>query len=308
MSLPISVVLVVFAGTPAPATEVEAWRREERREVRLAGDAPQDMQVLRLAPGVVTLVMFDSELAREPVDTTALRPLFERLEVNERSLVLKPRAELKGAGLGLTVRFADGHAPGQVAFTLVTHPDVVDTQVEVLRKARPADWLLAELNSLRGRCAATEAGLVALRRQCSASGLVGALLSGELDLSEDITVRKVEARWSVRGDLDIRPEVRTILLSSGALKVLGVELSNPPGQEPWVAGRARLVRLGPDGRPLGEARELPVHALGGRLVPGETAVVAVRWEEPEGGRATAVSLEVWDVSGRRGVRWERLEL
>ncbi|MCP3144188.1 DUF2381 family protein [Pyxidicoccus xibeiensis] len=306
MCLPISVVLVVLMGTAAP--EVEAKRVEARREVRLAGDALQDIQVLRLAPGTVTLVLFDSSLAPESTDTTALQPLLERMEVNERSLVLKPRAELKEATVGLTVRFKDGHAPEQVAFTLVSHPDVVDTQVEVLRKPRPAEWLLAELTSLRGRCAAAEAGLAALRRQCAASGLVGAYLSGELDLLQDITVRMLEGKRAVSDGLTSRPGMPLILLNSGPLKVLGVELSNPPGHGPWVAGRARLVRLDPEGRALGAARELPVHVFGGQLAPGETARLAVRWEEPEGEQAAAVSLELMDVSGRRGIRWERLEL
>ena len=88
--------------------------------------------------------------------------------------------------------------------------------------------------------------------------------------------------------------------------MVGLKLENPPGQAPWVAGPARLVRLDARGEPLEGGRLLQVVMEAERLLPGQSALVGVQWEEPPGVPAAAVRLEVVDADGR-GLRWERLE-
>ncbi|HZI16815.1 MAG TPA: DUF2381 family protein [Myxococcus sp.] len=165
-------VLGVLVGTAALAQpeEFHQRKRKERAIVLQAGET-QARQALRLAPDAATLVLFDTPVVRESVDTGAFKPLFERVEVHERSLVLRPLAELPGATrLTLRVRFADGRAPQAVEFVLTSHPEEMDIQVEVRREGKSSAQLAAELAALRGQCAVTEAGLAPPARSMRTHG------------------------------------------------------------------------------------------------------------------------------------------
>lgn len=296
--------LVVLVGTAAHAQPREA-RRQTTRAITLKGDEAPSPLSLRVAPDVATLVLFDSPVARESVDTEALQGFFSRLEVNERSLVLKPAAELPAnTALRITVRFADGQSPSQLVLALTSRPDAVDTQVEVRREWSSEARLLAELTELRGRCAATEAGLAPLRARCALAGLAGLFVSGEMDPETGVQVHHPDEEALAQGMTQAR---KPAVFRTGTTIAVGVGLRNPPGQAPWVAGPALLLRLGAQGQPLGDARRLPVTMKPERVEPGESALVAVQWEEPADAPASAVRLEVMGSLGR-GLRWERLEL
>jgi uncharacterized protein (TIGR02268 family) len=305
MSLPSSwvMVCVVLVGSAAPAQELAGGRRKMEQVIVLKEDEKQTSHVLRLAPGTATLVLFDPLLLRGSVDTRALQT-FERAEVTERSLVLRPAEELNpDAPLNLTVRFADGESPQQMELTLTSEPGVVDTQVEVRRGSESKARLAAELVKLRGLCAATEAGLAPLRARCARAGLAGLFISGEMDSEEGVRAHS-PTTWPA--ELGLRQKQVTIFRMRGTVMV-GAQLENPAGGAPWMAGPARLVRLDARGQPLEEARSLHVLMEPERLAPGGTAWVAVQWEESLDAPATAVQLEVADAVGR-GLRWERLEL
>jgi len=306
MPLPLSLasVLVVLAGVTAQA-QPRADRRQETRVIVLKGNGALSSQVLRVAPDAATLVLFDAPVVRESVDTEALKGFFQRVEVNERSLVLEPAAELPAnTALKLTVRFADGPSPPQGVFALASHPDVVDTQVEVRREGSSEARLLSELTELSGRCAATEAGLAHLRARCAMAGLAGLFVSGEMDPDEGVQAHRHDERPLEQG---VTQTWKPTVFRTKTTVMVGVGLGNPAGQAPWVAGPARLVRLGAEGQPLEEARRLPVTLRLERIEPGESALVAVQWKEPVESPAAAVRLEVTDATGR-GLRWERLEL
>ncbi|MBZ4420705.1 DUF2381 family protein [Myxococcus sp. RHSTA-1-4] len=297
-------VLVVLVGMAVQEQPREA-RRQKTRVIVLKGDEAPPAQVLRVAPDAATLVMFDAPVVRESVDTDALSRLFNRIEVNERSLVLKPAAELPAnTAPRLTVRFAGGPSARQVEFVLTSHPDEVDTQVEVRHGEKPEIRLLAELTELRGRCAATEAGLAPLRARCARAGLAGLFVSGEMDPENGVQAHRLDERASEQG---VMPAKRVTLFRTGDTVMVGMRMENRSSGAPWVAGPARLVRLDTRGEPLEEARLLPVVMEPERLAPGESARVAVQWEEPSEAPASAVRLEVVDADGR-GLKWERLEL
>ena len=305
MSLPGSWVMVWVAlvGAAASAQPREGGRRKTEQVIILKGDEGPASHVLRVAPDAATLVLFDTPLVRESVDTRLLQS-FERAEVTERSLVLRPAVELRpDAPLRLTVRFADGKSPRQVELALTSVPDVVDTQVEVRRGAASEAQLVAELVKLRGLCAVTEAGLAPLRARCARAGLAGLFVSGEMDPENGVTAL-IPREWPA--ELGVTRQKVTIFLMGDTVMV-GAKLENPSGGTPWVAGPARLVRLDARGQPLEEPRLLPVLMEPERLVPGGSARVAVQWEEPPDAPAFAVRLEIADASGR-GLRWERLGL
>jgi uncharacterized protein (TIGR02268 family) len=306
MFLPCSLVavLVVLVGTEASAQPPSGGRRKTEQVIILRGDEVPAAHVLRVAPDAATLVLFDAPVVRESVDSSAL-PSFERAEVMERSLVLRPAEALRpGTSLRLTVRFADGKAPRQVEFALTSDPDAVDTQVEVRRGEKSEAQLVAALAELRGRCAVTEAALAPLRARCARAGLAGLFVSGEMDRDRGVKAHRPKMRPEEQG---VKEAKRATVFRTGGTVMVGMRLKNPPGQEPWVASPARLVRLDAEGRPLEEARRLPVTLDVERVGPGESAWVAVQWEEPLEAPAASVRLDVMDAQGR-GLRWERLEL
>lgn len=125
--------MVLLLGTAALAQPQGAkrWRRVERT-VSVSAGPPESVQRLRLAPQVVTTVLFDSDVVLEVADPEALRGLFTRLELETDHLVLKPAVSIPEKGVPpLVVRFTDGAAPARLVLELTTDGDEVDAVVEV---------------------------------------------------------------------------------------------------------------------------------------------------------------------------------
>lgn len=309
MSLPWLVVLVMMVALMGAAAGAppDAGGGRARREQRLVLSGQEDAKdpVLRVAPGVVTTVLFDTPIVPASVDRETLGGLFTHLVVDPSALVLKPaRAMPPKAPPRLTVRFADESAPARVTFVLMTDAHEVDASVEVVRKPASAEELATQLTELRARCAATEAGLGALRRQCALSGLAGAILSGVVGAA-GISARGITSNATESGIKAVRP---FLFFRAQGWAAMALDLDNPPTAAPWEPGVARLRRWGKDGQPEGETLEVPVQLLGERLEPGARARVVVEWPLEAGAPPGDYSLEVLDRTGRRGVRWERLGL
>nr|WP_225938090.1 DUF2381 family protein [Myxococcus sp. RHSTA-1-4] len=294
------VAAVFLLGTAARAQGAKRWRRVER-SVSLSAGTGESVQRLRLAPRVVTTVLFDSEVIPEVADPEALRGLFTRVELGTDHLVLKPAVALPDKGVPpLVVRFADADAPRRVVLELTTDAEEVDTVVEVLRHPASAERLEEELAALKAQCAALEARLASARRPVSQEGLAGAILSGAIGR------QSVAWKW-----VDIEPAdqgVKALWLDayrSGEWVALGMELENREGESSWVPGVARLTRLDPEGRETDVVLEVPLHMREARLRPGQRARAVVQWREE--GTPAAYSLEVMDTARRQGVRWARVE-
>ncbi len=296
---------VLLLGTAALAQPQGAkrWRRVERSVSVSAGTA-ESVQRLRLAPQVVTTVLFDSDVVLEVADPEALRGLFTRLELETDHLVLKPAVAMPEKGVPpLVVRFTDGAAPAHLVLELTTDGDEVDAVVEVRRRPASAEQLEAELVELRSQCAALESRLATGRRPVPQEGLAAAILSGA------IGHRSVVWRWV--DNLGVGQGLKALRLDtyrSGEWVALALELENRRGQETWVPGLARLTRLDADGRRTNEVLEAPVQLAEARLRPGQSARAVVQWRARVDGAPTAWALEVLDAPGRRGVRWSRVEL
>jgi uncharacterized protein (TIGR02268 family) len=301
----ILVVLVAALPLRATASQPAPVSLEMKRQRIVLGDeAGERVPDVRLAPGYGTTLYFDAALARDSLTLDGGKERFERVSVTEREIILQPRPGLTpGTQVTLEVRFADGQAPARARLVLVIHAREVDTQVDVHRRSLPAEVLQAELHALRGRCAATEAGLAALRARCEAGGLAGLIFLGVLG-PEGVTATVIQERPQER-DIESPPLVR--LYRSQKWRALVVPVRSPRGLPAWEPGTARLARLGRDGAPQGEPLVVPVQMEGRRLAPGEEGRVVVQWEEPEGWEGAEVSLVILDVDGRRSLRWEHLK-
>ncbi|RKG62118.1 DUF2381 family protein [Corallococcus sp. AB011P] len=298
----IPLVLAVLVGTTAVAqSRTPVGRERKARQLTLRAEEPPVLHPLHVAAHEVTTVTFDAPIVPESVDRSVLTPFFSRVAVHEDVLVLKASMDIPaGKEPVLTVRFAGSGAPARVAFVLTTVTAEVDSQVEVLRQGRTAQDLGKELADLRARCVATEAGLATLRAQCALRGLGGAVLMGDVT-REGVEVTYLPDPSLSPGMTAKRPHV---LYRTESTRALSISLFNAAGSTPWIPGFARMTPRGPSALP---AREFPLLIQVKQLAPGEQATVVVEWHAlPDLPAGTNVTLELLDVKGERGVRWEEV--
>jgi uncharacterized protein (TIGR02268 family) len=296
-------VLLLGSTVLAQPQGTKRWKRVER-SVSVSVGASESVQRLRLAPHVVTTVLFDSDIVPEVADPEALRGLFTRLELEADHLVLKPAVALPEKGVPpLMLRFADADAPLRLVFELTTDPDEVDAVVEVQRHPASAEQLEAELVALRSQCAELVAKLAMARRPIPQEGLAAALLSGAIE-RQSVVWRWVDTRGIGRGLKALRLDT----YRAGEWVALTLELENQRGGEAWVPGTARLTRLDAEGHLTADVIEAPVLMQDARLRPGQSARAVVQWRTRLDGVPTAYALEVLDAARQRGVRWARVEL
>ncbi|MFP2961151.1 DUF2381 family protein [Myxococcus sp. 1LA] len=295
-----AVVLLLGTAAVAQTPNTKRWRRVERAMVLSAGSG-EPVQRLRLAPGVVTTVLLDSDAVLEGELPGALRGLFSRLDVTGTHLLLQPTVVMPAQGVPpLVLRFTDAAAPQRLVLELTTEANVVDSVVDVRRNPATVAQLEAELVALRERNAQLEARLATARRQVSQPGLAGAVITGAID-SKGVLVKWMDAPVSEAG-------LKVLKLGSyrsGSWLTLAVKLENPLGEAPWQPGIARVTSLDSNGRQTSETMELPMLLQEPRLLPGQSAVAVVQWPAPTR-LPSAYALELWDTGQRRGARWERL--
>ncbi|QDE93704.1 hypothetical protein BHS06_34595 [Myxococcus xanthus] len=296
-----AVVLLLGTAALAQTPNTKRWRRIERAMVLSAG-AGEPVQRLRLAPGVVTTVLLDSDAVMEGELPEALHGLFTRLDVTGTHLLLQPVVAMPAQGVPpLVLRFTDAAAPQRLVLELTTEANVVDSVIDVRRHPATVTQLEAELVALRERNALLETRLATARRPVPQEGLASAILSGAIGPTG------VLVKWMGDQPSEAGLKVQQIgSYRSGAWLTLAVKLENPLGEAPWQPGIARLTHLDSDGRPTGEALELPMLMLEPRLLPGQSAVVVVQWPAPTR-PPPAYALELWDTGRRRGVRWAWLK-
>ncbi|MBE4750228.1 DUF2381 family protein [Corallococcus sp. ZKHCc1 1396] len=298
-------VMALVAAAPARAGAPDRRVHQERRLVVRADEATT-LHLLRVAPGVVTTVVFNDDILPSSVDTKALAPLFAQVKVYPGVMVLRPSVAMPDSARPLvTARFAGEDAPRQVTFLLVTDPKEVDTLVEVSRHALSPEALGEELALLRGQCAATEAGFALLRAQCAQTGLGGAVLIGALG-PEAVSFERPTKALNGPG-LEVMGS--TVLYRHLTTRVLAFTLGNALEAAPWVPGVARLTLLEADGKPGRVVLEAPVRMLEARLTPGMRGKVVVEWHMPKGlAPGARYLMEAWNQEGDRAVRWEGLSL
>lgn len=235
-----------------------------------------------MAANVATYLRFDTPIDRASVEVEGRATRFRLVDVGDRTLTLEPGVEPgDGEKLGVRVRYRDGATPAYVTFALVTHPTLVDKEVEVVRRPRTVEALEAALVQ-------KEAELAALK---AVSGPARLVFSGRLNL-DGVQARRIEkvptgtqAGLKVAGGEGYR---------AGPWMLAVVHVRNLPGQKPWEPGEARLTRA--DGTPV---KVLSVDMNKAQLAPGEEGLVAVETEAPSWKASEVLRLELLDKSGGR---------
>ncbi|WNG45829.1 DUF2381 family protein [Archangium minus] len=266
-------------GTPSVAQPPARERQE--RQVVVPNSPEEPVPEVRVAANVATYLRFDAPIDRASVEVEGRATRFRVVDSGERTLTLEPTMEPgPGEKLGVRMRYRDGSSPAVVSFALVSHPSLVDKEVEVVRRPRTVEALEAAL-------AQKEAELAALR---GASGPAGFFFSGRLNL-DGVLARRIEASTSARDGLKVADGEG---YRAGPWALVVVHVRNLPGQKPWEPGEARLTRA--DGTPV-KVRSVDMNKA--QLAPGEEGFVAVETEAPFWKAGEVLRLELLDRGGSR---------
>ncbi|MFY0571467.1 DUF2381 family protein [Archangium lansingense] len=191
------------------------------------------------------------------------------------------------------MRYKDGGSPAFATFALVSHPTLVDKEVEVVRRPRTVEALEARLSLV-------EAELVSLKAQCAQSGLPNLAFSGVLD-SKDVRAKPFWGKAAPGSRAGLKPGLGTGYRGTRWAMVV-VQVRNLPGQPAWAPGAARLTSV--KGTPV---KVLSVHMEKPQLQPGELAMVAVM-VEPPAANEDLFQLELVDTEGGRLLPITEVEL
>ncbi len=235
-----------------------------------------------MAAGVATYLRFNAPIDRASLEVEGRETRFKLVDPGEHTITLEVAVEPgPGEKLGLRVRYRDGANPAYATLALVSHPTLVDKEVEVVRRPRTVEALEATL-------AEKEAELAALK---AVSGPAGFVFSGRLNL-EGVEARPFEQPSSgtqsglkVAGGEGYR---------AGPWALAVVRVRNLPGQKPWEPGEARLTLA--DGTPV-KVRSVEMNRA--QLAPGEEGLVAVETEAPFWKAGEVLRLELLDKGGSR---------
>jgi uncharacterized protein (TIGR02268 family) len=237
---------------------------------------------VRVAAKVTTYLRFNAPIDKASLELEGRETRFKLVDPGDHTLALEVAVEPgPGERLLVRVRYKDGGPPGYATLALVSHPTLVDKEVEVVRRPRTVEALEVAL-------AEKEAELAALK---AVSGPARLVFSGRLNLAG------VKARSFEQSFIDTRSGLK-VAWSEGyraglwALAVLHVQ--NLPGQNPWEPGEARLTRA--DGTPV---KVLSVDMNKAWLAPGEEGLVAVETAAPFWKVDEDLRLELLDKGGSR---------
>jgi uncharacterized protein (TIGR02268 family) len=240
---------------------------------------------VRVAAKVTTYLRFNVPIDKASLEVDGRATRFKLVDPGEYTLALEPAAELDPEErLLVRVRYKDGGTPASATLVLVSHPTLVDKEVEVVRRPRTVEALAARL-------AHVEAELVVLKTQCARSGLPHLAFSGLLD-SKDVRAKQFWGKAAVGYKGGLEPGQGTGYRATNWAMV-AVRVRNLPGQPAWAPGTARLTST--KGTPV---KVLSVHMETPRLQAGESALVAVLVEPPDSTEGH-FQLELLDAEGGR---------
>jgi uncharacterized protein (TIGR02268 family) len=230
---------------------------------------------VRVAAKVATYFRFSDTIDKASLELKGGPARFRWVDKGDRLVAVELLIDL-GAGekLIMRVRYKDGAVPTYATFALVTHPTLVDKEVEVVRRLRTPEALEAEL------------------AQCEAGGPDNLVFSGLLD------TYGVEARpFSVEVPAGHQSGLKVgegVVYRANRWVLVAIQLRNLPGQKPWVAGEVRLTSSAG-----AQVKVLSVRMDKAQLASGEEGLVVVRTEAPFWKAGEVFRLELLDKSGVR---------
>jgi len=270
------------AQQPQPQPPV---REQQQRQVVVPSRPNDPMPEVRVAARVTTWLRFNAPIDPDSVEVEGRATRFKLVDAGEYTLALEVAVEPGlGERLGVRVRYKEAGTPAYAALVLVSHPTLVDKEVEVVRHPRTVE-------ALEARLAQVEAELVALKVQGARNGLPQLAFSGLLG-SQHVWARPF---WSkvTPGDKGGLVPGDGVGYRARLWAMVVVEVRNLPGQPAWAPGTARLTSA--TGTPV---KVLSVHLEKPRLEAGESALVAVL-VEPPGSPERFFRLELVDTEGGR---------
>lgn len=233
------------------------------------------MPEVRVAAKVATYLVFDADIDRASVEVEGRATRFRLVDPGERTLYIEPlEAPKAGERLSVRVRYTDGASPAFASFALVSHPTVVDTRVEVVR--RPSAPEVQELE-------------VALAR-CEAEGPSNLVLSGRLDMA-GVRARSARLGKRVQAGMEL---LEGAGYRAGTWALVAVRVHNLPGQQPWAAGELRLTRA--DGTLV---KVLSLRMDRSPIAPGDTGLVVAETETPSWTADEVFRVELREKGGGR---------
>jgi uncharacterized protein (TIGR02268 family) len=264
-------------GSTAVAQQPRAPVRErQERQVVVPSGPHEPVPEVRVAAKVPTYLRFNASIDRDSLQVEGRATHFTRVDAGEYTLTLETAVEPEpGEKLEVRVRYRGGGTPAYATLVLVSHPTLVDKDVEVVRRQPPPETLEAEL--------------AALRAESAPARLV---FSGRLDPNGVQAQRIRQVPGSAQGGLKVAGG-EGYHASAWALAV--VRVHNLPEQQPWEPGEARLTRTS-DGKRV-KVRSVDLNKA--RLAPGEEGLVAVETEAPFWTAGEVFRLELLDKSGGR---------
>jgi uncharacterized protein (TIGR02268 family) len=278
--LPLAIIL-----TGATAAAQPLARERQERQVIIPSNPNEPVPEVRVAAGVATYFRFGTPIDKASVELEGWPARFRWMDKGESLVAVEPSVDLgTGEKLVVRMRYKDGASPAGATFALVSHPTLVDKEVEVVRRPRTVEALEAAL-------AEKEAELAALKAQYGADGPAGLVFAGRIDWRGVRAERIEKVPTAIQGGLKVE-EGMGYRAGSWALAV--VRVRNLPGQKPWEPGSARLTRA--DGTPV---KVLSVDMDKAQLAPGEEGLVAVEPESPYWKVGQVFRLELLDKGGSR---------
>jgi len=230
---------------------------------------------VRVADNSAVTLVFNATIDRASVEVEGRATRFRLVDPGDRTLYLELLvAPGDGERLGVRVRYKDGAAPAYASLALVSHPTLVDTRVEVVRRQRSPEVLEAAL------------------AQCEAGEPATLVLSGRLD-RRGVRARPIDIAPSSQVQAGMKLEEGTGY-RAGTWALAVIRVHNLPGQQPWTAGEARLTRA--DGTPV---RVGSVRVDRPQLAPGEVGLVVAETEVPYWKAGEVLHLELREKGGGR---------
>jgi uncharacterized protein (TIGR02268 family) len=262
-----------------------AARERQERQVVVPSSPGEPVPEVRVAARVTTYLRFNAPIDKASLEVEGRATRFTLVDVGEYAIALELAVEpAPGERLIVRVRYKDGGTPAYATLALVSHPTLVDKEVEVVRRPRTVE-------ALEARLAQVEAELAALKAQCAHGGLPHLAFSGLLDANQ-IRAMPFWGQTAPGYQGGLKPG-EGIGYRATLWAMVSVRVRNLPGQPAWMPGAARLTSA--KGTPV---KVLSVHMEKPRLQAGESALVAVLVEPPSSDESS-FQLELVDTEGGR---------
>ena len=276
----------LLTGATAAAQQPQPPVREQQQRQVVVPTSPNDpMPEVRVAARVTTWLRFNAPIDPDSVEVEGRATRFKLVDAGEYTLALEVAVEPGlGEKLRVRVRYKDAGTPAYATLVLVSHPTLVDKEVEVVRRPRTVE-------ALEARLAQVEAELVALKAQGARSRFPQLAFSGLLD-SKGVWAKPFWSKVAPGYEVGLVPG-DGVGYRATLWAMVVVLVRNLPGQPAWAPGTARLTSA--TGAPV---KVLSVQMEKPRLEAGESALVAVL-VEPLVSTEGLFQLELVDTEGGR---------